>query len=148
MPGRGGGGGLGKRRVAESKEEERQHMDAILSIRFSCLAFLAFCLLKSPPKMDFFFFFFSFFEPASAADRLEEEGGGGYKPVGNGILLEEGVGGFDSYFLVFFSGGWGRIATTSGSRGQWFLRIMRGWLPAEDCMPSHRGAESQLCLSC
>lgn len=58
MPGRGGGGGLGKRRVAESKEEERQHMDAILSIRFSCLAFLAFCLLKSPPKMDFFFFFF------------------------------------------------------------------------------------------
>lgn len=148
MPGRGGGGGLGKRRVAESKEEERQHMDAILSIRFSCLAFLAFCLLKSPPKMDFFFFFFLSLSLPLLLTGWRRKGGGRYKPVGNGILLEEGVGDFDSYFLVFFSGGWGRIATTSGSRGQWFLRIMRGWLPAEDCMPSHRGAESQLCLSC
>lgn len=123
-------------------------MDAILSIRFSCLAFLAFCLLKSPPKMDFFFFFFLSLSLPLLLTGWRRKGGGGYKPVGNGILLEEGVGGFDSYFLVFFSGGWGRIATTSGSRGQWFLRIMRGWLPAEDCMPSHRGAESQLCLSC
>lgn len=54
--GGGGGGGLGKRRVAASREEERQHMDAIVSIRFRCFAFLAFCLLKSPPEKGFFFF--------------------------------------------------------------------------------------------
>lgn len=42
--------------------------------------------------------------------------------MGNGVLLEEGVGGFDSYFSVFFGGGWGRIATTRGSRGRWFLK--------------------------
>lgn len=51
----GGGGGLGRWRVAASREEERQHMDAIVSIRFRCFAFLAFCLLKSPPEKGFFY---------------------------------------------------------------------------------------------